>query len=239
MNCEGPGEEISGALDACVFQLDRVLVREIIRLSVSDQKEGVWRSSRVLDREASALVVVDVQDRLLAKINTRRRVVWNSSRLLRGAGLLKVRVVASEQYAEKLGPTVAELAEFLPTRHDKREFSFAALSPVVEELAAAGCSQLVLCGIETHVCIMQSALDLLAAGFDVYVVADAVGARESEDHVLALERMRGEGVSLVTTESVLFEWCRTSLDPQFKGISRIVQETPSESGAGIGFVVRS
>jgi nicotinamidase-related amidase len=92
-----------------------------------------------------------------------------------------------------------------------------------EPLWQAGRRTIVLCGIETHVCILQSAFDLLAAGWDVYVVIDAVGSRQLEDHQIAMERMRQAGIKVVTSEMVMFEWCESSTHPNFKAISQLVK----------------
>lgn len=194
----------------------------------------MFRSQRLLDRQRSALVVIDMQISLVPLVIEYRRTVINASRLIRGAKLLDVPVQATEQYPKGLKGTVDELAELLPKPHEKTDFSIAAVGELVEQLTAAERSQVVLCGIETHICVLQSAMDLLAEGFDVSIVTDAVSARGAEDHAVALQRLRDEGVQLVTTEGVLFEWCRTSQDDAFKGISGIVKE--GEKGKGsIGF----
>lgn len=201
----------------------------------TEYPDASWRSPRLLDSQTSGLVVIDIQDRLVEQISERRRLIWNTSRLLRAAKLLEVPVMCSEQYPAKLGDTVEPLLEYLPERHEKRDFSAAVLTAQFQAWAAAERSQMVLVGIETHVCLLQSALDLTSAGFDVFVVVDAVAARNREDHGVAIDRLRDEGVSLTTTESVMFEWCRTSLHPNFKAVSQLVQESPGEIGPGIGF----
>lgn len=184
-----------------------------------------FRSPQLLDRQRSALLVVDVQLKLLPKILDHQRLLWNISRLSRGAAAMEVPVAATEQYPQGLGETAAEIANLLPPRHEKMAFSAAAVRPMVSEIADRGISQIVVCGIETHICVLQTALDLVSEGFDVYVVSDAVGARGAEDHAVALDRMRDHGLSVVTTEGVLFEWCRTASDPGFKTIRGLVQET--------------
>lgn len=188
---------------------------------------GTWfRSPQLLDRERSALIVVDVQTKLLPKILDHDRLLWNVSRLGRAAREMQVPIAATEQYPQGLGNTVPGLTELLPPRHEKLAFSAAAVRPMIAELSARGISQLVICGIETHICVLQTALDLASEGFDVFVVSDAVGARGTADHTVALGRMRDQGLSLVTTEGVLFEWCRTAAEPAFKTVRALVQETP-------------
>jgi hypothetical protein len=196
------------------------------------------RSSHLLARERSGVLVIDIQEKLLPEVEDHRRIVWNASRLVRAAALLELPRLCSEQYPRGLGDTVPELRELLPSRHAKRDFSVSELQAPIEAFARDGRDQLVLCGIETHVCILQSALDLNAWGYDVYVVVDAIGSRHGEDHAIALQRMRDEGIRLVTTEGALFEWCASSRAEPFKAISRLVQETPSDLGPGIGFQPR-
>lgn len=186
-----------------------------------------FRSPQLLGRQQSALLVVDVQRKLLPKILDHQRLLWNVGRLSRAAAEMEIPIAASEQYPQGLGETAAEIADLLPPRHEKMAFSAAAVRPLVSEIADRGLSQIVVCGIETHICVLQTALDLASEGFDVFVVSDAVGARAAEDHAVALDRLRDQGVSVVTTEGVLFEWCRTAADPCFKVVRELVQENPS------------
>lgn len=131
--------------------------------------------------------------------------------------------LATEQYPEKLGRTVSGLRDQLANVLMKRMFSVRECFAGIEPLWQAGRRTIVLCGIETHVCILQSAFDLLAAGWDVYVVIDAVGSRQLEDHQIAMERMRQAGIKVVTSEMVMFEWCESSTHPNFKAISQLVK----------------
>lgn len=198
--------------------------------------DGPWfRSQRLLDRERSALLVVDVQTKLLPKISGHRRMLWNIGRLLRGAQAMQIPLGATEQYPQGLGETDPEIAELLPPRHEKLAFSLAAVRQLVAEIADRGVTQIVLCGIETHICVLQTALDLSSEGFEVYVASDAVGARGSDDHTVALGRMRDEGLTLVTTEGALFEWCRSAAEPGFKTVRDLVQESPPETPRVAGF----
>ena len=185
----------------------------------------VNRSPLLLDRRQSGLLVVDIQEKLLPVIPQAQRLRWNVRRLLLAATELSVPVAVTEQYPEKLGGTVQDLAELLPNPHSKRMFSCRECWSAVVTDRMKHRRQLVLCGIETHVCVQQTVLDLLADR-DIFVVVDAVGARSKLDHDSALRRMELAGAVLVTTESVLFEWCETSLATEFKTISRLVREAP-------------
>jgi nicotinamidase-related amidase len=172
------------------------------------------------------LLIVDPQERLLPTIPEHGRLVWNLDRLLRGAKLMSVPTIATVQYPKGLGPIVAPLRDACPKPVEKLSFS-GAVEAVLQWRAEQSLSQVVIGGIETHVCILQTALDLLAAGVEVFLAVDALGARYELDHRIALERLHGSGITLSTVEGILFEWCETAADEQFKGISAIVREVSS------------
>jgi nicotinamidase-related amidase len=184
----------------------------------------VSRSSELMSRRDTAVLVIDVQEKLTPAICQSARVVWNVRRLIDAAALLGIPVAASEQYPQGLGPTVAELASRLPQRPAKRCFSCRELAAVFTDLRSQNVEKLLLCGIETHVCIQQTALDLMADGWRVYVAVDAVGSRFELDHLTALRRMEASGATLTTTEAAIFEWCETAEAAEFKQISRLIRE---------------
>lgn len=171
----------------------------------------------------SALLVIDVQEKLIPSIQGAEAIVRNISFLIDGARLVEVPVTATEQYPKGLGPTVPVLAEKLPLRPDKVAFSSCAIPSVVESFRAQNKDRIVLAGIESHVCVLNTALDLLEAGFWVYVAVDAVGSRYVIDHETALRRLEGAGVILTTVETAVFEWTGAASHPQFKKISALVQ----------------
>jgi nicotinamidase-related amidase len=172
----------------------------------------------------TGLLVIDVQEKLMPKIPNAEAVVRNTAFLIDAARLLDVPVLATEQYPKGLGATVAELAKRLPERPDKVAFSCCAVPSVAETLRRGGRHKVVLAGIETHVCVLQTALDLLAQDFRVYVAADAVGSRYAIDHEVALRRMELAGGILVSSEMAVFEWVEGSNHPKFKAVSGLVQE---------------
>ena len=190
------------------------------------QAESFARSPELMSVGDTALVVIDVQQRLVPAIDEHRRVVWNIRRLIDAANLLGLPVVATEQYPKGLGPTLPELAERLGPIPSKLAFSCLGCPEVFAALKPQGIYKLLLSGMETHVCVQQTALDLLAAGWRVYVAVDAVGSRRDLDYRTALGRMDSSGATLTTTESALFEWCRDAGTPAFKEISRLVREDP-------------
>lgn len=184
----------------------------------------------------TGLLVIDVQAKLMPLIPDTGPLVRNIAFLIDGARLLDMPVQATEQYPKGLGSTIPELIERLPERPSKVEFSCCAVPAVAEGFRRAGRPKVVLAGIETHVCVMQTALDLLSQDFQVYVPADAVASRSAVDHDRALTRLERAGVVITTTEAALFEWVGGAGHPQFKAVSRLVQERmkeqPKQRGAG-------
>jgi nicotinamidase-related amidase len=172
----------------------------------------------------TGLLVIDVQEKLVPKLFDAAVLVRNIAFLLEAARLLEMPVQCTEQYPRGLGATVAQLAEKLPQRSDKVVFSSCAVPSVVQTFHREARPKLVLCGIETHVCVLHSALDLLALDFRVYVAVDAVAARYRIDHEIALRRLERAGAILTTSEMCVFEWIGGAGHPRFKDISRLVQE---------------
>lgn len=164
--------------------------------------------------------------KLLEIISGSKRIVWNIRRLLDAAAALGVPIAATEQYPDRLSPTVPELKERIGSVSDKLCFSASVCGDIFSGWKHDNRYRVLVCGIETHVCIQQTALDLVAAGFEPYVAVDAVGARYAVDHETALRRMESAGVILTTTEAVMFEWCRTAEAPEFKQISALAKEKP-------------
>ncbi len=189
------------------------------------------RSPELMNREDTALLVVDVQEKLLPWIRNWHLVVWNIRRLLDGAKLLGMPTAGTEQYPQGLGPTVPELAERLGPMPSKLTFSAAVCEEIFAGLRAQNRHKILVTGIETHVCVQQTVLDLLSDGWQVYVAVDAVGSRYELDYRTALERMHSAGATLTTTEAALFEWCQQAGTAEFKQISQLAKEPPpAESG---------
>lgn len=189
------------------------------------------RSPELMNAGDTLLCLVDLQQRLLPAIPAHERIVWNARRLVDGAKVLGVEVVATEQYPEKLGPTVKPLASLLDQQPaSKLTFSSATcrqlFTSTTDRASANGRHRVLLAGVEAHVCVQQTAYDLLAAGWWVYLATDAIGSRFPHDFEIALRRMESAGVVLTTTEAALFEWCEVSGTPEFKQISGLIREEP-------------
>ncbi|MBP2314460.1 hydrolase [Azospirillum soli] len=179
----------------------------------------------LLSAERSALVIVDVQERLMPAVVEPDRVLRNIDVLLKAAGELKVPVLVSEQYPKGLGPTVAPVRNALPPDSvvEKITFSSAGAPAFMDRLVGLGRKQIVLLGAETHVCVLQTALAVAAADFDVFLVADACSSRTEANIELAIARMRANGIEIVSTEMVVFEWMERAGTPSFKIISQLIK----------------
>jgi nicotinamidase-related amidase len=172
----------------------------------------------------TGLLVIDVQEKLVPLIAGAPALLRNLAFLIDVARLLDLPVQATEQYPRGLGPTVPELARRLPERPDKVAFSACACPGVVDAFHRAARPKVVVAGIEAHVCVLHTALDLLALDFRVYVAVDAVGSRHELDKEIALRRLEQAGAVLTTCETCAFEWLGGSRHPRFKEVSKLVQD---------------
>ena len=202
-------------------------------MSVSDAqeesggKQPLPRSPELMRPDDTGLLVVDVQQGFVPVEPFAEQIIWNCRRLLDGANVFGMQAFATEQYPEKLGSTVDALAERLETpAASKLAFSCGECGEALMSWREAGIHRVLVCGIETHVCVQQTVLDLLAAGFQVVIAVDAVGSRFTIDYKTALRRMEASGALLTTTESALFELCGRAGTPEFKQISALAKEKP-------------
>jgi nicotinamidase-related amidase len=179
----------------------------------------------LIERDRSLLLMVDVQERLLPAMAAPDRVLANCAVLLKAAARLGVPVLASEQYPKGLGPTVADLRALVPAAalFDKLAFSCTGDPQLAARLAAAGRDQVVICGIEAHVCVLQTALGTQAAGLAPIVVRDATSSRQPESKQAAFDRLRDNRVETATTEMVLFEWLGRAGTEEFRELSRLIR----------------
>ena len=182
--------------------------------------------SKILDRNKTALVVVDVQEAFRSAISDFPMLVSKISLAVRGFQILNLPVFITEQYPKGLGKTVEEILINLPPDFEvleKTAFSSCGANSFLEQLKTANVSQVVLCGLETHVCINQTAHDLLSEGFEVHLLCDAVSSRFSEDKEAALKKMQTNGVVPSTVEMALFELLRDAKHEQFKEIQNLIK----------------
>ena len=182
-----------------------------------------------IDPVRSVLVLVDYQSKLLPAIHDGARVLANAARLADAARLLGIRVVGTEENPAGLGQNDPAIRSRSNVTLAKRHFDACAdgLVPILAAAERVPPADAVIAGCETHVCLLQTAMGLLAAGLRVFVVADACGSRTPRDHAAALERLRAAGAAIVTLEMVVFEWLRTCDHPRFREALALVKTAGS------------
>ena len=180
-------------------------------------------SPRRLSADRSAVLVIDLQEKLTPAVPSGEDVVQFTESLLEAADLLGVPSAATLQYPKGLGGLVDPLSDRFPAAEEKLDFSAAVCRRALDRWVAQGRDQILICGIETHICVLQTVMDLVEEGLQPFVVAEVVAARGGWEHELAIEQIRDLGVVVTSVESVLFQWLGTANHPQFKAISRIVK----------------
>ncbi|WP_339731555.1 isochorismatase family protein [uncultured Gimesia sp.] len=190
---------------------------------MSESVPSFPRSIDLLSHQECQLVVIDVQEKLVPVIPVAKKLVHRIQQLVQAATLFQIPLSCTEQYPKGLGPTIPELVPLLPPPGEKLRFSAAeclgwgSVSNTVDSR-----TKIVLTGIEAHICVQQTALDLLAAGYRVIIPIDAIASRNQLDWNFAIKRMENSGASITTTEAILFEWCEVAGTEEFKQISRLV-----------------
>ena len=178
-----------------------------------------------IHKENTIALVIDIQERLLPHIKQHEEMLVNTGILIDGLQVLDVPMLITEQYRKGLGPSVKEIQEkfddFTPL--EKTTFSCCDDDGINRELKDYGRKNVIICGIEAHVCILQTAIDLISEGYQPVLIADCVSSKKLEDKLVALERMRQEGARSSSYESILFELARVSGTEKFKAISRLVK----------------
>lgn len=186
-----------------------------------------------LDADRACVLVIDVQEKLLPLVRDHDAIVSAVKKLLTAVPIFELPVIVTEQYPRGIGHTVEAISVCLQRGRDsiieKSAFSAWAEPSVRETILAVDRPQVIITGIETHVCVQQTALDMVSRDYDVYVCADAVGSRAHTDHERALERMRQDGVWVTTVESVLFELCGRCDTPYFKPMLEVIKKFPPAS----------
>ncbi|MGH8509269.1 MAG: isochorismatase family protein [Gammaproteobacteria bacterium] len=199
------------------------------RTSSMDSTPSEMKCAALLCEAAkSQLVVIDIQAKLGASIPVKvlNRVIDNTVLLLETAKTLGIPVLASEQYPKGLGPLEPRIIAHLPNgvrRFEKTSFSCVQASGFLDAVKNTARPQIVLAGMEAHVCILQTAMDLRALGFDVFVAEDALCSRKLENYQNALSRMQQSGIAVLSAESVVFEWLRDARHEHFKTIAKLLR----------------
>lgn len=183
------------------------------------------RFTKLLKPGKTTLLIVDIQERILPVINNYQMVVDNTIKLVKGFKVLGLPIYFTEQYPKGLGTTVSSITEELSEikAFNKMSFSCSGADELFDDFKKKNLSQIVVCGIESHVCVQQTVLDLVENNFQVNLAADAVSSRKEIDYKSALERMSRHGAEVTTTEAILFELLNVCGTDQFKAISKIVK----------------
>jgi len=175
--------------------------------------------------EKTVLLTIDMQERLAPAVDGIQNIVDNVSKLIQVASLLDIPIIFTEHYSKGLGNTLAELTTLVAAPFVVNKINFSAVQEreFTEYFDAIGRDRVIVSGTEAHVCVMQTSLDLVSRGFRPFVVEDAIGSRNNFDKHTAIERMRDEGIGIVSTEMVLFEWVKRADHPAFRKILSVIK----------------
>ena len=178
-----------------------------------------------ITKENTTGLIIDIQEKLFPVMWDKERLLKNCQILIEGLNTLSIPVIVTQQYTKGLGDTVGEIKSSVTDFRyiEKREFSCCDEPTVKETLNKLKAKNVIICGIESHVCVLQTAIDLKESGFNPVLVMDAVSSRTRDNIELAKERFRYEGIMMTSTESVLFELTRSSAAPEFRAISKLVK----------------
>lgn len=182
-----------------------------------------------LQPSGSALLIVDLQHRLVPVMHERAKLQRRASRLIQGGNVLGVPHLVTEQYPRGLGGTIEGVAQHLNPSCIEEKTAFSAVTPAVSErLEAWQVDSVVVAGVEAHICVLRTCLDLILAGYRVYPVWDAISSRREEDKLVARERLTQAGAVPMTVESVLFEWLGDASDPRFAQVQGLIKGEATE-----------
>lgn len=178
-----------------------------------------------IPKEETLVLVIDIQERLYGHINNHEALLKNMTILLQGLKHLELPFIVNEQYKKGLGATIPEIEAIVcqDTHFEKTSFSCLQNPPTKEAVLTCKKKYAIVMGVETHVCVMQSCLDLLEMGIKPIVIVDCVGSRKQGDHEIAIQRLANAGAILASYESILFELCANAKEPAFKAISQLVK----------------
>lgn len=186
--------------------------------------EKIVRNKKILNKNNTALLVVDIQERIINVMRKHKKLLENVTKLIKGAKIIGIPIFYTEQYPKGLGKTVQSIQSELENEAEQKlTFSCVGVKGLFENLKQSNISQVIVCGIESHVCVQQTVLDLLENGFQVNLPINAVSSRFKIDYKTALKRMDKNGAEITTVESILFELIETSGTPEFKNISSLIK----------------
>ena len=172
----------------------------------------------------TALLLIDIQEKLVKVIPNNKTLIVNIKKIIDASALMELRIYLTEQNPKKLGGTISAVipqSEF--KKYTKSQFSCIECSNLIDDLINNNIKNILVCGIESHICILQSSIDLIRNNFNVYIISDAIQSRKIYDHEISLIRLRDSGAIISTTETSIFELCKTADHKDFKGISKIIK----------------
>ena len=208
----------------CCHSVQKALHPIGTQLETLNLKLETLLSMRIL-KENTIGLVVDIQERLVPVMEENEQFIGNCIKLIQGLQILGIQLIVTQQYTKGLGDTIAEIQSVINDFHyiEKKDFSCFGEPEVAEKLALSGAKNVIICGIESHVCVLQTAIDLKEVGYVPIVVMDCVTSRSFDNMDLASERFRYEGIMMTSLESVLFELTRSASAIEFKEISKLVK----------------
>lgn len=178
----------------------------------------------ILNQDKSLILIIDIQEKLLNAVYNKEALTAKAAILAKAADILKIPVVITEQYPKGLGYTIPELKNNMHSSvFEKTSFSAIDETEVFDAIKKSKRSQIILFGIETHICVSQTANALVKKGYDVNIISDACGSRNEKEHYAGLDRIKSNGAKIITTEIALFEWLRTSKHQNFKEIQALIK----------------
>jgi len=179
----------------------------------------------VLHKQDSIIVIIDIQERLAAVMEKRRKVITNCVHLITAAGLLQIPVLITEQYPKGLGPTVKDIKDASGTNGNIEKIAFNCCKEpdFITRISSSGRNKIILVGMETHICVLQTCIGLLDVGYSVHVANDAVCSRTTENYKTGIEFMRNAGAVITCTETILFQLLEKAGTEEFKNISKRIK----------------
>ncbi len=175
----------------------------------------------LMNRQDSLLLIIDVQERLAPAMDNPRQVISNGAKLIGVAKAMNVPFIITEQYPQGLGQTMVDIRQEAgndATYYSKIHFSCAKEEKIMSAIKASGKKQIILAGAETHICLLQTAMDLQKQGYEVFVVSNACSSRDVSQNMMALQRLAHNGIDIVTSEMVIFEWLEKAGTDEFKQV---------------------
>ena len=176
----------------------------------------------MLDTNNSILVIIDIQEKLVKAASNGEKTIINTSKISQAAQILSIPVIITEQYPKGLGATVESITGSDAFIIEKSSFSAFKEPEFEQKIKSLNRKQVILCGIEAHICVLQTAIDLYKNGYEVYVLKDCVSSRSEEEQNSGLELLKQYGIKVITVEIALFQWLKSSKHPQFKDIQKLI-----------------